>query len=107
MNHKLKNDFYYKLKPLIPETVSWEEIDKLWGWILNNFNSKVKNTDEFISKEVSVPINFMRKILDKYLTHYTHAPYGKQFEHWERLIEHLRDDLEDYERDGIVEDVDK
>jgi len=64
-----------------------------------------KNADETIGKEVSVPIDFMRQILDKYLTHYLHTPNGKQFEHWERLIDHLRTDLEDYEKFGIVEDI--
>lgn len=64
-----------------------------------------KNADKTIGKEVSVPIDFMRQILDKYLTHYLHTPNGKQFEHWERLIDHLRTDLEDYEKFGIVEDI--
>ena len=52
-----------------------------------------------------IPLRLMYKVLDKYLTHDLHTPYGQMFNHWEQLIEHLREDLASYENYGIIDDV--
>ena len=76
-----------------------EENDELRGAMAIPHERIVKPTF------AEIPLRLMYKVLDKYLTHDLHTPYGQMFNHWEQLIEHLREDLASYENCGIIDDV--